>query len=1129
MRDGRVWARGTRAFLSCAATLLLMLVFDVGACAEDNYAIDIVPQLGHSGTIVSVAFSPDGRQLLSSSYDPAPKLWDVATGRLLRTFTGHSNPVTALSFSPDGMRVLSGSFDSTVKLWDAATGKLLRSFEGHTGIVNSVAFSPDGNTVLSGSHDKSAKLWDAKSGKLVHTLGGHAELVSAVAFSPDGLTALSAGDGIRQWDVATGKLRRSWGRENAGNFAFSPNADRALCGIGGDALELWDVASGKRLRTWKGFFSSVAVSREGTSMLAGQNGLRFFDLTTGAPVRNFEGAGQVASVALSPDGAAAVSGGGDGIQLWDVATGKLLRSFAEQSREKYSSAVTFVAFSPEGDKALSASISSLNQWNVATGKRLRILDGGDVVRRMALSPDGTWAVSRGDSLKLWDMATGNLVRTFEEGTAQTAAFAFTPDGTRLVTVRGVGDKDNDARLWDLATGALLRTFKVGTSDASLAFSPDGTHLLSWTQGSKTLKLWDVATGKLRRNFETSGRVSAAEFSPNGEFILSGNFNNIEVWSVASGTHIRTFAGLSAWVRSIVVSPDGKWVLSGSDDSVRLWEFASGKLLQDFHTTAHVMAFSPDSRTALYVSALADGGSRTPRLWDVAAGRLVRMFEGHAGSVTSAAFTQDGKLLLSGGSDATMRLWKVDSGDLIATFVAVQSGGWFVLTREGFFDANSPAAAPLLGISRGLDTYGVDQIWQSLYAPDLVRAKLAGDADGEVARSAAVVSLDKVLDSGKAPKLAIAAPPSGTSTADEMVDVAATITPEAGGGIGRIEWRVNGITVGASSPPPNSAGTLNMARKLPLDPGANTIEVVAYNGRNLVASVPAKATVTWTGKPTERPQLHVLAIGINKYVDKGGGAAGGADFGYFPPLRLAVPDARALAEEIRRAGAGLYGDVHAHTVLDEEATAANLDHVIDVMAAGIKPRDTFVLYAATHGYSYQGRFYLIPQDYQGGADPQMLAERAIDQLKLQDWIANRIPAKKVIILLDSCESGALTSGYSRSRFDGYASDAAIGRLHEATGRPILTAAAQGQSALELTQLGHGVFTSALIDAFYRGDSNGDGIISFSEVISHVQDLVPRLIKDPKERAQVQHRGGSDGEQSARFGGRGEDFAFVRRLQ
>jgi hypothetical protein len=95
-----------------------------------------------------------------------------------------------------------------------------------------------------------------------------------------------------------------------------------------------------------------------------------------------------------------------------------------------------------------------------------------------------------------------------------------------------------------------------------------------------------------------------------------------------------------------------------------------------------------------------------------------------------------------------------------------------------------------------------------------------------------------------------------------------------------------------------------------------------------------------------------------------------------------------------------------------------DTAINEMAAAIDPRDTFVFFAAAHGYSYQGRFYLIPQDYQGGTSPEALTKLAIDQTRLQDWFANRIRAKKALILLDTCESGAL-NGYSpfRARWPG----------------------------------------------------------------------------------------------------------------
>jgi hypothetical protein len=109
--------------------------------------------------------------------------------------------------------------------------------------------------------------------------------------------------------------------------------------------------------------------------------------------------------------------------------------------------------------------------------------------------------------------------------------------------------------------------------------------------------------------------------------------------------------------------------------------------------------------------------------------------------------------------------------------------------------------------------------------------------------------------------------------------------------------------------------------------------------------------------------------------------------------------------------------------------------------------------------------------------------------LQDWIANKIKAKKAIILLDTCESGALTNGYAHSRVEAPASEAGVGRLHEATGRPVLTAAAAGKPAFEGYQ-GRGVFTWAVLDALHNGDTNGNGTIELSELVAHVQNEVPK---------------------------------------
>jgi Caspase domain len=135
---------------------------------------------------------------------------------------------------------------------------------------------------------------------------------------------------------------------------------------------------------------------------------------------------------------------------------------------------------------------------------------------------------------------------------------------------------------------------------------------------------------------------------------------------------------------------------------------------------------------------------------------------------------------------------------------------------------------------------------------------------------------------------------------------------------------------------------------------------------------------------------------------------------FAPLKLAARDAQALGAALEDAGRGVYADVRVEYAIDTEATPAALTARIDRMARSIHPRDTFIVFAAAHGTSERGRFYLIPQDFRSG--PDALAQRAIGQDTLQDWVANRIKAKRALILLDTCESGALVAGGRRDQID-----------------------------------------------------------------------------------------------------------------
>jgi hypothetical protein len=532
--------------------------------------------------------------------------------------------------------------------------------------------------------------------------------------------------------------------------------------------------------------------------------------------------------------------------------------------------------------------------------------------------------------------------------------------------------------------------------------------------------------------------------------------------------------------SVAFSPDGARVLAGSaDTTLKLWEAASGQLLHTFtgHSgTVSSVAFSRDG-----VRVLSGGADQALKLWDVASGQLLRTFQGHSSWVKSVAFSSNGARVLSSDSGGTFRLWNAATGQPLASMVGGRDGQWLTITPAGFFAA-SRRDPDMLAIVRKFDVTTIDQLHQSLFNPDLVREALAGDPYKEVARAGEALNLETVLNSGPAPLVAITTPTEGAAVTTDTITVAARTT-DRGKGIGRIEWRVNGITAAVTSKPRGTGPEYIITQELALDAGDNVIEVVAYNASNLLASLAARATIKFTGAADHtKPKLHVLAIGINNYVDKGWIPPGENAPLLFKQLSLAVNDASTIADDLKKAAGSQYGDVNVTLLSDEQASRDGVERAVSRLASEILPRDTFIFFAAAHGISEKGRFYLIPQDYQSG--PDSLTRKAISQDRLQEWFANRIRAKKALILLDTCESGALVAGHTRSRTDSPASEAAVGRLHEATGRPVLTAAALGQDAWEgiIAQTGdrHGVFTWALLDALRNADTNNDNFIDLGRV-------------------------------------------------
>lgn len=1079
----------TRLF---AVSYVLVVIWSLLACSrpcsgEQSYVPgqaplaprggpEILVQSGHAGPPVSMALSVRGDLLATADLNNTIKLWDVASGRELRTVPcAHGAGVTDIAFNITGtiLASISGG-DGVVRLWDVASGREIRSLrpgEGDLSFPVAIAFSPDGQHLAIARGDGDVSLWLTDTYKKLRSFKPPFSS-DTLRFSPDGtLIATASFYAPIDHSPRNGDWRvQVWKTENAALVAqFKGQGDWT------PRQTVFDVAC------------YLAFCRDGRTLVVGTPDgiMHFLEIESGAVAREIRlGLAYSSSdrfgvsMALSPDGKMIASSWAGTVSLWDATSGDAIGDL--RSEEAVGSLPVFmtqpIAWTPDGRSLAECTRTKVSLWDAATRREVRTMGGGlDIPSKMALSPDGRkLAIGGRGALRIWDIANGYQLQSYQciQATDGAAPLAFGPDSETIVAViRPFAMIDaprppETVLFCHLRDNEITRRLHIAQGVSALAVSPDLKRIA--VGGNGRIAVLDAATGDELSSIQIQGDPVYACFSPDADVLAYSVYSRDEIHLLNADT----LAPLTVFrfdASSFCFSSDNKLLAavgvtdSGSDGELRIWEVESGHNKINITRRGNGLlgvALSPDG------SLVAAQRIGETTIWKAGTGEEVQSFPTGRSWCPDPVFTFDGRSLVV-ADEATARLWSISEGKPVCSLYGLNHGrDWLATTPSGYYDCSLDADR-LVAWRIGGSVFPFDQFEGKYHRPDVVRLALAGKIDSEHAMSSVPPT---------PPTLTFSSPAYGAEVSGDAVDV--VLKAEGSQQIKRVDMSINGSPLSSGIAQNLDIGQLagtdrSMKVRVPLPPNEPRVRIraVAYDTEGL-KSRPDEVTIFRPGVKESVGALHILSIGINQYKNPA-----------IPSLKYAVPDARTFAETLEKTSKQ-YTKVVSKVITDADATLSNLKFALRDLKDTATENDVAVVFISGHGLmDKNGSFYF-------GTCDLALNDLPMTALDWKDFIGalREVRAKRVLVLADTCHSGGIVGEQSAGN------DSLAYQLNKDAHRLVFVSGTRDEVSIGREEWGHGAFTKALVEALEGAADGSDGRLTFQELSDYVTKRVPELTGD-----------------------------------
>ncbi len=700
--------------------------------------------------------------------------------------------------------------------------------------------------------------------------------------------------------------------------------------------------------------------------------------------------------------------------------------------------------------------------------KLRIEQSAGPVRAIDINADGRYLATISGDLRprIWDLKGGRQIERLDTIGSANPAIQFTPDGQSVAFF----ESPSRLQIRDIASGD---TFHIDTKSAlatTFSFSPDGTSVVIGDSGGG-IHLISLTDSQQIRSFAGNGKpVSTVEIGSTGQFILAADVSGlVQIIETSSGAVVRNVQATKATLNDIQFGVDEtEFFTADSDGNLVHWRVDSDSPVETYKGAERALvslAFSVEGRS---VAAVED--QKRLLIWDYGKSDSPRIVEAHPDGIVKVRFDSSPGRLITTGAEGVTKFWNVDTGEHIVSLISTERG-WAVVDADGRFDGSSSALANLAWVGDTVDL-PIDNFTDQYYEPDLLQKKRLGIGTLLTAGSASLA--DGILPP---PISEVAVPP--TLKLDQLEPIEVKVTAKGEGG---------GVTIVNLFHNTKLVSTSNIVGRDEDEEDGKQIVEVTYKirpiaGRNIFHANAASSEailgnttqiVSNITAPPHAPTLHVLTIGLNTYLD--------------PELKLnyAIPDAKGIQEAMKTAYTGLFADIKFYELFNEQATRKGITAMLDKFR-DTSPEDVVLIYYAGHGEASPDEFFFVTYEFELPLSVNRLERRALSATKLKEMIQD-IGARRVILLIDACKSGTAVEG-----FEDQVDRRVLRQMGQSVGLHIVSATAKEQFAVELDDLGHGVFTYSLIQGMSgkADDEPRDGNLTVREVVRYSEEAVPGL--------------------------------------